>query len=244
MRKHAPPRRNNLAIKALGRNGLKKNFAFTLAEVLITLGIIGVISALTLPTVIQSYKKQETSARLKKFYSSMAQAITSAEAEYGTKAYEWDKLSWTSYDPMNSYSQTAAYYDRYIAPYIKTLNVVNGVYDPKNNINTKMKIYFQDGSTTEINVGQCISLHFDTNGDKLPNAYGRDKFVFFIATEDSHKNNREQELYKNQSFAAAYLPLFNTKTKALNACKNNAIYCSSLLQYNNFEFPKDYPYKL
>ena len=42
---------------------------FTLAEVLITLGIIGVVSALTLPSLITSYKKQEASARLKKFNS-------------------------------------------------------------------------------------------------------------------------------------------------------------------------------
>ena len=35
-----------------------KKVAFTLAEVLITLGIIGVVAALTLPTLIQNYKKQ------------------------------------------------------------------------------------------------------------------------------------------------------------------------------------------
>lgn len=43
--------------------------AFTLAETLITLGVIGVVAALTLPTLINSYKKQVTTARLKKFNS-------------------------------------------------------------------------------------------------------------------------------------------------------------------------------
>lgn len=38
--------------------------AFTLAETLITLGVIGVVAALTLPTLINSYKKQVTTARL------------------------------------------------------------------------------------------------------------------------------------------------------------------------------------
>ena len=39
---------------------------FTLAEVLITLGIIGVVAALTLPSLIDNYKKQEYVARLPK----------------------------------------------------------------------------------------------------------------------------------------------------------------------------------
>ena len=37
---------------------------FTLAEVLITLGIIGVVAAMTLPSVIHNYKKKEASSRL------------------------------------------------------------------------------------------------------------------------------------------------------------------------------------
>lgn len=44
-----------------------KNYSgFTLAEVLITLGIIGVVAALTMPSVINDYKEKETIAKLKK----------------------------------------------------------------------------------------------------------------------------------------------------------------------------------
>lgn len=89
MRKHAPPRRNNLAIKALGRNGLKKNLAFTLAEVLITLGIIGVISALTLPSLILNYKNKVVETKLKKIYSIMNQAIVLSEGTNGNLE-DWD----------------------------------------------------------------------------------------------------------------------------------------------------------
>lgn len=35
---------------------MKKSIAFTLAEVLITLGIIGVVAAMTIPNLITSYK--------------------------------------------------------------------------------------------------------------------------------------------------------------------------------------------
>lgn len=43
-----------------------KKYAFTLAEVLITLGIIGVVAAMTLPTVVNKYREKETVTKLKK----------------------------------------------------------------------------------------------------------------------------------------------------------------------------------
>lgn len=55
------------------RKSLKKTFkitkGFTLAEVLITLGIIGVVVAMTLPTVVNSYRAKELETRFKKAYS-------------------------------------------------------------------------------------------------------------------------------------------------------------------------------
>ena len=58
--------------------------AFTLAEVLITLGIIGVVSAITMPTVITKYQEQKTVTQLNKVYSVMSQAWQMMQAEYGT----------------------------------------------------------------------------------------------------------------------------------------------------------------
>lgn len=43
---------------------MKKVFAFTLAEVLITLGIIGIVAAMTIPTLINNYQKKITVTRL------------------------------------------------------------------------------------------------------------------------------------------------------------------------------------
>lgn len=41
--------------------------AFTLAEVLITLGIIGVVASMTLPALIQTNKNAEVESKLKKY---------------------------------------------------------------------------------------------------------------------------------------------------------------------------------
>ena len=62
---------------------LKSKAAFTLAEVLITLGIIGVVASLTMPTMQQSYQKRVAVVRLQKFYSIMSQAVTKWENDNG-----------------------------------------------------------------------------------------------------------------------------------------------------------------
>jgi type II secretory pathway pseudopilin PulG len=53
----------------------ERKIAFTLAEVLITLGIIGVVAAMTIPSLIQSYKEKATVTAVKQSYSIFAQAL-------------------------------------------------------------------------------------------------------------------------------------------------------------------------
>ena len=60
-----------------------KNEAFTLAEVLITIGIIGVVVAMTLPSLINNSQKKELEAGLKKNYSVIQQAFDMYFAENG-----------------------------------------------------------------------------------------------------------------------------------------------------------------
>lgn len=56
---------------------------FTLAEVLITLGIIGVVAAMTLPVLVANYKEKEIIAKAKKNYSLIMQAFKLAQADAG-----------------------------------------------------------------------------------------------------------------------------------------------------------------
>lgn len=56
---------------------------FTLAEVLITLGIIGVVAALTIPTLINSYQKQTYVTQLKKAYTQFNEALKLMSADKG-----------------------------------------------------------------------------------------------------------------------------------------------------------------
>ena len=66
--------------------------AFTLAEVLITLGIIGVVAALTLPSLIQKYQDQVLENQLKKMYSTLSQGIQKAMADDGVSNFSDTEL--------------------------------------------------------------------------------------------------------------------------------------------------------
>ena len=67
-----------------GQLNLKLKCAFTLAEVLITLGIIGIVAAMTLPTIIQKQQEKVAITRLKQTYSILANAALMAINDYGT----------------------------------------------------------------------------------------------------------------------------------------------------------------
>ena len=62
--------------------------AFTLAEVLITLMIIGIVAALTIPSVISNYQQQEFKTGLKKAVSVLNEAIQTNIAQEGENPYE------------------------------------------------------------------------------------------------------------------------------------------------------------
>ena len=57
--------------------------AFTLSEVLITLGIVGVVAALTIPALLANYRKKVLASRLKKSYSVIQNTINTVNTENG-----------------------------------------------------------------------------------------------------------------------------------------------------------------
>ncbi len=107
------------------KNYNKRKRAFTLAEVLITLGIIGVVAALTIPTLISNYQKKEYAARLSKTYSTIAQAVQHAQVDYGdvsTWGYQSNHGSTVPKDEFNNgglEQLTTTLASKYIIPYLR-----------------------------------------------------------------------------------------------------------------------------
>lgn len=193
--------------------------AFTLAEVLITLGIIGVVAAMTLPALIASYRKQEACVRTKKFYSTIQQAFIMAENEFGP-SNEWEREE-TAKDN----------FVKYLSKYMTYTSITD---EPH------ATVYFADGSLFELRDGGCVDFKFDINGMKLPNKDGRDRFYFPLCFTDDqrqfwHGNSK-------QSFGT-YEGRANTREEAIVLCKTTPIYCSRLLQIDNWEIKDDFPQK-
>lgn len=68
---------------SLRKTNAFKKCAFTLAEVLITLGIIGVVAAMTIPTLMANIKAHQYSAKFKKTVSTLSNAAKMSQAQYG-----------------------------------------------------------------------------------------------------------------------------------------------------------------
>ena len=195
----------------------KKVFGFTLAEVLITLGIIGVVATMTMPTLMLNMRRKTTSARLKKFYSTMKQALLLSEDEHGGVS------CWDTSLPYGKF------FDTYLLPYLK---------GTKEGTNDNI-IYFSDGSQVELHKGSCMDFVYDVNGNLPPNRGGYDKFSF-LACENGHGMCMDGEGF------CTYRATGTDKTnraELLRLCKENSWNCSALLEYDHWEFLPDYPYK-
>lgn len=97
-----------------------KKVAFTLAEVLITLGIIGIVAAMTIPNLVNNYVERRNVSRVKKIYSDLANVYNLAYANDG-QLIDYIK----SRDPVpNWYNEEShrAFRD-YFAKYFKNLNL-------------------------------------------------------------------------------------------------------------------------
>lgn len=177
-----------------------KKRAFTLAEVLITLGIIGVVAAMTMPNLIANYQKKQTAAQLKKAYSTFAQALVLSQYENG------DSSEWKLTDSSSSYDENLEYFNNYWKPYLKVIKVCKTMkecgYDINNYATLADKSHFSvygqpnnmpgfiygDGtyayirpfSYQPIYVPNLQLLSIDINGAKRPNVIGRDVFQFQI----------------------------------------------------------------
>lgn len=230
-----------------------KHYAFTLAEILITLGIIGIVAAITIPLLIQSHKKQEYSAKIKKFYSNMEQAIKLSELDNGSIS-DWVRNSngnLVDQEGNKDYEANGKvvteFFMTYLAPYFKYTTITEGkntIDENGNKSGINPKIYLADGTTVTLWNGGCIDIDFDVNGDSRPNTAGRDKFKFGICFTESYRKTYCGSSNKVFCATAENIDNNSTRTDIRNNCINHPGHCSRLLQYDGWEFKNDYPYRL
>ena len=218
------------------------NFGFTLAEVLITLGVIGVIAAMTLPTVIKNYQKQVTVNKLKKAYISVSNAVQMSKTVNG-EVKDWD----IKFD--NKLQSASDFADKYLIPYMKVVKkcginqtgdcyhavkYLNGIVASRRENSTSF--YTNDGILyivgNGINGKSIITTSYlitiDINGNNPPNVLGKDVFMF--------------QLYVNEGIIKAN---FGESSNDLNKhCKSGAsgYSCSAKIIRDGWKIADDYPW--
>ncbi len=211
--------------------------AFTLAEVLITLGIIGVVAALTMPVLISNHKKKTTAIKVKKAYSIIYQALTRAQLDYGGME-TWEYLSFTNDNIEERRNASKMFAATYLKPYVSSIRYEEVTTKKINNLNmTTPQIYLSDGTSIFINTGDCYDILVDINGDKNPNEGGRDVFAFYLCKNGS---SEFPKFYTYGNRAS------NDRETLKSLCLSDTFHqsCTGLLEHDGWEFKDDYPIRL
>ena len=179
---------------------LKKRAAFTLAEVLITLGIIGVVAAMTMPVIIQNARGKVLQTQLKKAYSILSQTTQQFinDEQQIPNPQNCSNPESDFLKPLSKYfnggtycskSECSEIFNKIITTYknYPKNNVINGTGSFENCLDDGF-ITTNDSMLIIFDKGTCVSDRFlftvDINGiNKNPNAFGHDLFVFEIAPE-------------------------------------------------------------
>ncbi len=216
---------------------------------LITLVIIGIIAAITVPLIITNYQKQQTVSKLKKVYSTISNAVNLASVQNGSSADSW-------FDDVNC--SASDYLNNYLKPYLQILKVCNDYSDCGYSSSTpflktngatygwhmqvspssRQFFYLSDGNFISVNTGTLVeggienyaNVEFivDINGTKPPNKMGRDVFMLEIINENGI-----------QPKCSTY-----TQAKVNSNCTKSGegTCCLQKILSDNWEIKDDYPW--
>ena len=241
----------------------KNKKAFTLAEVLITLGIIGVVAAMTLPALISLYQKKIVETRLEHTYSLISQALKMAEADYGDSQY-WmrDSAGLNGDDDNDNRNKVMdTFFQTYLTPYLKgsVYNTIDGYglikygYDIRNFPKTQLNkiIRLSNGVFLFSNAGVgrqgivSVNIYIDINGPKAPNVEGRDLFKMTYSLYDGILFMAGERQITGYGLTYDKIIKYDD---ILERCKNGDVTgiseCGALIKINGWKIPKDYPYRI
>ena len=212
-----------------------KKLAFTLAEVLITLGIIGIVAALTIPGLITKYHRRSVEVKLEKFYSTINQAIRYSIADHGD----------ISFDNDAAIENRAQYIEEWFKEnFLQYLSGAHGELLSKNSVYYKIELSDGSGFVSYIpTTGGGFNIFYCVNAnDKSckPESYdAKNTFLFVYHT-------------RKRSIVPLGYDILNTDTLKFNpgnmvgcylkSSSDNKHLCTSLIFHNGWKIPDDYPW--
>jgi len=237
-----------------------KKLAFTLAEILITLGVIGVIAAMTLPTLIKKYQQHETVNRLKQTYSILYNAVRRSESENGLLE-TWELPNVERPTGTNGYNYGKSFFEQYLKSYIivakeckyssdncwgNSYKFTNGNTYTTNNHEPYNFIYtvvLSNGAVAGFWAKESlVEVYIDINGRKGPNRYGKDWFdIVIVKSPDSTSvvaTGKSGVYMYAQGISRSRLITdgFGCSTLGIG------LICGALIMHDGWKISEDYPW--
>ncbi len=230
-------------------SGQAARLGFTLAEVLITLGIIGVVAALTIPALMVKHQKKVFATKVKQTYSIVSNALLSSVAENGAPS-SWnfgDSVDVS--DPsavLNSPENIERIAKAYFAPYFKSIKQgkdSSGTYYIVLSNGTTLTFYTDGATVDDIYTINSIYIIASFNGNTMR---------YSDPTRDYSRHDVFMRVIINDDVAK--VRFFNKGDNTRNGIKNaeygcnNSVSkrfrygCGALLQIDGWEIKEDYPW--
>lgn len=196
-----PVNQPNLAQK---REYFKNSFGFTLAEVLITLGIIGIVAAMTIPTIMKNTQDAEFKSAYKKAFSDASNIwqsmrvnneIATCSGNYDSNCADANFLTFKNYMKVSTSCGSSAVTDFVGQCWDMTGEVFAektnppGIPTKGNNGGAAVGFVDTSGRSWIMLLGiwwWADQLMVDTNGFKPPNKLGKDRWVFWLTSSSSN----------------------------------------------------------
>ena len=231
---------------------------FTLAEVLITLGIIGVVAALTIPVLHNMYQQKVIEVRFEKVYSELTNAFNAGAVENNEECF---MQSWQM--PYNIYVEHV--YQNYLKPHIRMMDVATfGDLQKKYKSKNPEKAFWNWSQHIFI-IDRRTFISFDSDAKTiLVVLLNNDNFDFSNIKDGVNRFSLGTPFCCNNDKCASksLCPNHNMKPIAawanysteqlVELCKDGKDiawqggklgFCTQALIQNGFKFPKGYPFK-
>lgn len=226
---------------------------FTIAEILITIGVIGLVASLTFPNLIKIYDKQVTISKIKENYNIINQTLVRAASEHYINIKDLFDIT----APMTQSAETITtnFVQSNILPYIylakncgwstaSACGMEKQYYLNKNldgnYASSWYRLFLRNGASMffapnndGINwMGMIIVI--DINGNNKPNTYGKDVFEFVFSSA-----SKKVDFYGINNLRNSL------KTNSNDGCNSDAkgVYCGALIEKDGWQITDDYPWE-
>lgn len=235
-----------------------KELGFTLAEVLITLVIIGVVAAITVPSVMSNTNHEEILQKTKKAYSTLSQSVLRSKYDNGP-IEDWYELA---------EKRAPNYYQLFFSPYLQGtkdcldykdcgyksvtpwnyLNGKNYNWYISNEGKSRFFFYMADGTFVAVQTGSYPCVQYDKDGNCIKSelSFASEPTIIIDINGNRNPNKIGRDVFfLNFNNEKGTVPYCNTKSANYvnNSCKRggDGSCCLRKIIADSWTFDENYP---